>query len=418
MLSLEQSINDDNKKEEFHNKTPIKCIGILFLLIILITILFLILIIIMRKELKNSIDKINDERKDLKKLINELNNEKNELQLKVDKINIEKNDLKNVTDIIIYENKQLNSLINNQIDVIEKLIVEKNEIKKLIDKKEKELKNITNMLSNNNIQLFIEKEEFKNNISYIENDLNTRINEIENEKNKLKNRTNIIQDENNELKSRVNKLENEMIELKKSIDIIDAEKDNLKNRIDEIENEKNERNKYYNNLFTESNVIKVEERKIISKWILPHYNLKFELLFSGSIDGFSDKVFHSKCDNKGPTVFVAKLENNRRVGGFTSKSWNTNVVGQVDANAFLFSLDNKIKYGQKNKGREAIYGQSYTSVLFGPNFDENPKGDDLLVQGQKICCRADGAKYNFKKEDLCGNDNCKFMNEFEVYLVS
>ena len=42
----------------------------------------------------------------------------------------------------------------------------------------------------------------------------------------------------------------------------------LENKIIDIENEKNERNKYYRNLFTDSNIIKEDERKLISKWIL------------------------------------------------------------------------------------------------------------------------------------------------------
>jgi len=202
----------------------------------------------------------------------------------------------------------------------------------------------------------------------------------------------------------------------KLIEIINDERDDLKERIDQIENEKNERNKYYKNLFTESKVIKKEERKLISKWILPHYNLKFELLFSGSRDGFNNKIFHSKCDNKGPTVFVAKLANNRRLGGFASKSWVKGNTAIVDDNAFLFSLDNKIKYGIKKKGRVTLYGQEGSSVLFGPNYDENPIGDDLPVENSRLYCRGIGAKFNFKKEDLCG-DFCQIMTEFEVYSV-
>ena len=175
--------------------------------------------------------------------------------------------------------------------------------------------------------------------------------------------------------------------------------------------------KNINNLFTESKVIKKEERKLISKWILPHYNLKFELLYSGSRDGFDNKIFHSKCDNKGPTVFVATLENNRRLGGFASKSWVTGNVDIIDDNAFLFSLDNKIKYGLKKKGRASIYGQEGSSVLFGPNWNENVKGDDLPVENRRLCCRADAAKFNFKHTDLCGDCYCQMMKEFEVYSV-
>ena len=71
-------------------------------------------------------------------------------------------------------------------------------------------------------------------------------------------------------------IENTINELTLTLKRINNEKDYLENRIYYIENEKKERNKYYNNLFTESKVIKEEERKLISKWILPYYNLKFK----------------------------------------------------------------------------------------------------------------------------------------------
>ena len=78
------------------------------------------------------------------------------------------------------------------------------------------------------------------------------------------------------------------------------------------------------------------------------HNLKFELLYKGSRDGFTNEAFILKCYNKGPTVFVAKLVNSRRFGGFAPDSWKDGVIG-YDDKAFLFSLDNKIKYGPKKK---------------------------------------------------------------------
>ena len=110
-----------------------------------------------------------------------------------------------------------------------------------------------------------------------------------------------------------------MNELKTFVNKINNEKLNLEYRVDSMEEEKEERNKYYINLFQESSIIKKEERDLISNWIFPHYNLKFELLYRGTRDGFINEAFHSKCDDKGPTVFVVKLENNRRLGGFASQ---------------------------------------------------------------------------------------------------
>ncbi len=35
-------------------------------------------------------------------------------------------------------------------------------------------------------------------------------------------------------------------------------------------------------------------------------NCRFELIFRASRDGFNGQAFHSKCDNKGPTLVIIK----------------------------------------------------------------------------------------------------------------
>ena len=47
---------------------------------------------------------------------------------------------------------------------------------------------------------------------------------------------------------------------------------------------------------------------------------RFRLLFRASRDGFAAATFHSRCDNKGPTVTIVKSGNNV-FGGFTEQSW-------------------------------------------------------------------------------------------------
>ena len=154
--------------------------------------------------------------------------------------------------------------------------------------------------------------------------------------------------------------------MKNSIKELSNESNYLESKITDIENEKKERNKYYQNLFTDSKIIKENKRKLISKWILPHYNLKFELLYRASRDGFQPMDFHTRCDNKGPTLFVAKLSSNKRLGGFTRESWELQNKWKKDEKAFLFSLDNKIKYGQVKEGLDVICGEDNCSINFGP----------------------------------------------------
>lgn len=57
---------------------------------------------------------------------------------------------------------------------------------------------------------------------------------------------------------------------------------------------------------------------IVTSW-LPSGSI-FSLLFRASADGMSTDDFHRCCDNKGPTLVVAKSET-YIFGGFTSKPW-------------------------------------------------------------------------------------------------
>jgi len=60
-----------------------------------------------------------------------------------------------------------------------------------------------------------------------------------------------------------------------------------------------------------------------------------------SVDGWASTTFHSRCDGKGPTVTIVKVQ--RYIfGGYTSTSWTSSCVGyRYDSKAFLFSLVNK-----------------------------------------------------------------------------
>ena len=49
---------------------------------------------------------------------------------------------------------------------------------------------------------------------------------------------------------------------------------------------------------------------------------EWRLLFRASRDGFAAKAFHSRCDNKGPTVVIVN-SNQYIFGGFTEVSWTS-----------------------------------------------------------------------------------------------
>ena len=78
--------------------------------------------------------------------------------------------------------------------------------------------------------------------------------------------------------------------------------------------------------FAESIILtNVEEQRVLRSWLPEAMAGGWRLLFRASRDGYAASVFHSKCDNKGPTVTVVKSRGNI-FGGFTEESW-TNQSG-------------------------------------------------------------------------------------------
>ena len=79
--------------------------------------------------------------------------------------------------------------------------------------------------------------------------------------------------------------------------------------------------------FEESVILTNENhRRVLKGWLLSQGG-KWRLLFRASRDGFAVVAFHSKCDNKGPTVTIVKSGNNI-FGGFTEESWCSNILGK------------------------------------------------------------------------------------------
>ena len=74
--------------------------------------------------------------------------------------------------------------------------------------------------------------------------------------------------------------------------------------------------------FEESEILTNEEHRSTLKGWLPPLDGEWRLLFRASQDDFATETFHSKCDNKGPTVTIVKSGNNI-FGGFTEISWDS-----------------------------------------------------------------------------------------------
>ncbi|GBC18851.2 BTB/POZ protein [Rhizophagus irregularis DAOM 181602=DAOM 197198] len=91
-------------------------------------------------------------------------------------------------------------------------------------------------------------------------------------------------------------------------------------------------------------IINKKHFAIITSWIdkeKEYYNIKnvpysLELLYSATRDGFETTKFHELCDDKGPTLIVAKVKDTGRlIGGYNIK--NHAMLGD----SFIFSFKNQ-----------------------------------------------------------------------------
>ena len=107
----------------------------------------------------------------------------------------------------------------------------------------------------------------------------------------------------------------------------------------------------------------------------------------GSTDGFTSKVFHKLCDNKGPTLTIIESTNERIFGGFTNVPWDKKSIDSVvqDIGAFLFSVDHfDFHYSDTSPGRWAVTHDKNTLAHFGAGIPDLQIYSDCNINSNSI----------------------------------
>ncbi len=154
-------------------------------------------------------------------------------------------------------------------------------------------------------------------------------------------------------------------------------------------------------------------------------------------EGKSAGAFHNNCNNKGPTVVVAKLNTGARVGGYASCPWtaNYNEYTRHCQGSFLFNLDNGHKYVKKNfyHGHQNTFSHGYSiynHTNYGPCFggghdfcfNSNDMATGYCNLGHDYDCRKvvdgdngwSGYGTTACRNDICGSYNWSTV-EMEVW---
>ncbi|EXX53296.1 BTB/POZ domain-containing protein [Rhizophagus irregularis DAOM 181602=DAOM 197198] len=140
----------------------------------------------------------------------------------------------------------------------------------------------------------------------------------------------------------------------------------------------------------DSVIIKSQHFDIFASWIekknSSYYNVrnipyKFDLLYRASRDGNTVAVFHEKCDNKGPTIVIAKIANSEKiVGGYNPLDWkpilNNDNYYKSTNDSFIFSFTDrnnlqtsKVSYPKKDCQLYSINSYSDYGPIFGAGHD-------------------------------------------------
>jgi hypothetical protein len=124
------------------------------------------------------------------------------------------------------------------------------------------------------------------------------------------------------------------------------------------------------NLKPDSILIESKHIPLFASWIdkkdSSYYDKKeipydFKLLYRSNKDGFDAKSFHRNCDNKGATIWIAKIQGfTQLIGGYNPLDWGTDCGWKNTADSFLFNfMDSKnistAKLGYVNNKNCAIY---------------------------------------------------------------
>ena len=118
---------------------------------------------------------------------------------------------------------------------------------------------------------------------------------------------------------------------------------------------------------TQPTIMKKEEEFVMNQWFgfEPHY----KLLYRSSEHGKRPLDFHTKCDNKGPTITFIETLDGFRFGGYTNLDWDcSGDYKRNGKNNFLFSLD-KMRRLSHSHGKGEIMCEASRGPTFGRGYD-------------------------------------------------
>ena len=189
-------------------------------------------------------------------------------------------------------------------------------------------------------------------------------------------------------------------------------KDYEKAKIEEIEKE--------NRYFLNSNIIKFEDENMIMNWF-DKKPIRFSKLFDSKERGDNIKIFYDLCKHKPPLIVFIKTLNGYRFGWYTSVNFPIIKYGGShdvkDNKAFIFSIDKKEKYDDKEYGSSLhyYYDNKYNNDDYGDSYPRyfefsRPKSIKIYDKCTMHC-------ENSVSSDINGGQGKFIVESYEAYQL-
>ena len=159
-------------------------------------------------------------------------------------------------------------------------------------------------------------------------------------------------------------------------------------------------------LFPDETLLQLEHKKKLNEFY-GKTSQRWELIYKASRDGFDANAFHSRCNNKGPTMTIIQSNNNYLFGGYTSIPWTSDESYKADTTAFIFTLKNPdnippTKYLiNPNSTSTAVYHSS----SYGPTFSG---GHDIYLANSSNANNSSYTNFPHSYIDTTGKGNATF----------
>ncbi|KAJ3449576.1 pep-cterm sorting domain-containing protein [Anaeramoeba flamelloides] len=202
------------------------------------------------------------------------------------------------------------------------------------------------------------------------------------------------------------------------------EKVNNKKKKKEKEKEKEIKKDGVNNFLRGSMILDTEKEnhlgycKTLQKWLQNRgFNSNLKLRYSTDIHGWSNRVFHNKCDKKGKSLTLIKLKNGSLFGGYADGDWwspprSGTFFNTQNQNSFIFSLRSKNNNRKplifKRRLRQGSF-ELTTNKDYGPIWGGG-KGYDLLLNFDEPASCFSALGYSYWSDEILSQQNQSTTN--------